>query len=134
MVSAAAAIEWGDWQTPVTVVGFAVLVAVAIMRGLLVPRVTHEREIQVIRESSAATVQGMKDSYAANVGVLQTRIAELTEEKNEWRGTAQAAERVSAEVRRQNGELLEVAKTTAYALEEMRRGLATQSQRDVTPT
>ena len=134
VVSTAAAFEWGSWQTPVTVVGFAVLVAAAIMRGLLVPKVTHEREIQVIKESSAATVQGMKDSHAATVGVLETRIAELTEEKNEWRGTAQAAERVSAEVRRQNGELLEVARTTAYALDEMRKGLAMQSQRDVTPT
>jgi len=134
VVSTAAAIDWGDWQTPVTVVGFAVLVAVAIMRGLLIPRVTHEREIAVIRESSAATVQGMKTSHEATVAVLETRISELIEEKNEWRGTAQAAERVSAEVRRQNGDLLEVARTTAYALDEMRRGLATQSQKDVTPT
>ena len=130
-VDAAAAV---GWQGPVTFMALAGLVVTAIIRGWLIPKGSHEREIQVITASNAATVQGMKDSHTATVAVLETRISELTEEKNEWRGTAQAAERVSAEVRRQNGELLEVAKTTAYALDEMRKGLAMQSQKDVTPT
>lgn len=109
------------WQGPVTFISLAGFVVLAILRGWLIPKSSHEREIQVLKEASDAVVKA-KD----------TRITELIEEKNEWRGTAGAAEKVSAEVRRQNGELLEVARTTAYALDEMRRGL--QPQKDVTPT
>lgn len=110
------------WQGPVTFIGLAGFLVLAVLRGWLIPKSSHEREIQVLKEASDAVVKA-KD----------TRITELIEEKNEWRGTAGAAEKVSAEVRRQNGELLEVSRTTAYALDEMRRGM-NQSQKDVTPT
>ena len=109
------------WQGPVTFIGLAALVVAAIISGKLIPKSSHDREIKV-----------MKDAFDGVVQAKDTRISELIEEKNEWRGTAGAAEKVSAEVRRQNGELLEVARTTAYALDEMRRGL-NQSQKDVTP-
>src|SRR5690606_9092524 len=106
---------------PLTFTGVVGLVLLAVMTGRLIPKSSHEREIGVLEKAHSGVVSS-KDS----------RIAELIVEKNEWRQAAGTAEKVAAEVRRQNADLLEVSRASVYALDEMRKGLA-EPRRDVTP-
>lgn len=120
-----------EWQGPVTFLGLAAIVVLAVVRGWLIPKASHEREIAILVEANERETTILVQAHEREVKILTDRNSEMVDEKNEWRGTAQAAEKVSAEVRAQNGSLLEVNKTTAYALEQIRAGLATQAHKDV---
>jgi hypothetical protein len=87
-------------------VGFSIT---AILRGWMIPRATHERE----------------------VGILERRLKEVTEEKDEWREASRASEAVTLETRAQHRMLLEQTQTTAYVLEQMK--MAAQQARSERP-
>lgn len=120
-----------EWQGPVTFLGLASIVVLAMVRGWLIPRSSHEREIKILVEANERETRILVEAHERETKILVDRNAEMVDEKNEWRGTAQAAERVSAEVRGQNGALLEVNRTTAYALEQIRGALVSRVQKDV---
>lgn len=76
-------------------VGFSIT---AVLRGWLVPKSTHEREVDF----------------------LKGRIGELGDEKEAWRLASLASDGVAREIRSQHRLLLEQTQTTAYFMEQMR--------------
>jgi len=90
-------------------VGFAIT---AVLKGGMVPKVTHEREIQILKERlSDMTV------------MYEKRLSEIGEEKAEWRAASQVDQSVAQEERMQKRMLLEQGQTTTYALESIRTAL-----------
>lgn len=98
-----------SWPNLLTWGGLAVLVMVSIVRGWLVPKSSHEREIEI----------------------LEKRIVELISEKNEWRAASIADQAVAQETRAQHRLLLETQRSTTYALEQMRSGFEQATAGDV---
>jgi hypothetical protein len=95
------------WPSLLTWGGLVVLVLVSVVRGWLVPKASHEREISI----------------------LEKRIEEKTAEAIEWRAAYQTEQAVGRERDAQHRMLLETGKTTAYAVDAIRTGL----ERDVNP-
>jgi hypothetical protein len=81
--------------------GLALLNVIALLRGWIIPKATHIRELKI----------------------LQDRITDVTEERNEWRDTARTFENVSREAQAQAKTLLDDGKTTTYALDQIRESL-----------
>src|SRR5690349_1119467 len=95
--------------------GIATVIALAItsvIRGWLVPKSSHERELDLLRHQLASVMQ-----------VLNARITDVTAERETWRAVARDFEAVNAEVRAQNRMLLEQGRTSTYAIEQIRKAL-----------
>jgi len=122
----------GGLVAPLTFTGVVGLVLIAVVSGRLIPKTSHEREQQAMREAHAGVVKNLGEAHAGVVRSKDEQIARLATEKDEWRQAAGTAEKVAAEVRRQNADLLEVSRTSVYTLQELRKGLA-EPRKDVTP-
>lgn len=101
--AAVTAPSFGTIELPslLTWAGIVVLVLVSVIRGWLVPKSSHEREIEI----------------------LERRIDEKTAEATEWRAAYQAEQAVGRERDAQHRMLLETGRTTAYAVDAIRTGL-----------
>lgn len=76
-------------------VGLVVLVVLMILTGRLIPKPTHERELEA----------------------AEKRTADAVARGDEWKQTAKATEEVSAVVRAQNSELIEGSKVVKAFLQ-----------------
>jgi hypothetical protein len=95
-------------------VGMAVFNLMAVVRGWLIPRATHERE-----ESNAKVVE----SHLNVVAELQSRIADKATEIGIWRTVATTEQASTVELLAQHRMSLETNRATVYALEGFRDGL-----------
>lgn len=93
----------------VTAIGLTIT---SVIRGWLVPKSSHERELDLLRQQIASVTQ-----------ILNARITDVTAERETWRSVARDFEAVNNEVRSQNRMLLEQGKTATYAVDQIRRAL-----------
>jgi hypothetical protein len=100
-------------------VGMAVFNLMAVVRGWLIPRATHEREIRILEESNAKVVA----SHLNVVAELQSRIADKTTEIGIWRTVATTEQASTVELLAQHRMSLETNRATVYAIEGFRDGL-----------
>jgi hypothetical protein len=115
--------------------GLGLFLVLAVTLDWFVPRRAHLRMLNIQAEAHALAMKTQAESYAIVVESLTLRNVEITAEKNEWKGAAQASESVAQEVRSQNRTMLEQNATTVHALEGIRAGLVQGVQiinRDVT--
>lgn len=99
------------------------LAITSVIRGWLVPRSSHERELKLL-QNQLDTVTNMLNARIADVtAILNSRIADVTAERETWRSVARDFEAVNAEVRSQNRMLLEQGKTSTYAVDQIRKAL-----------
>lgn len=112
------AVLLGAIATPL--IGVVTFNIVAVVRGWLIPRSTHVREIQLLT-----------DQIVTLSALMEKRVAEAITEKNEWRAASLADQAVAQEERAQKRLMLESHRATTYAIEQMRDGFE-QAAKDVT--
>ena len=89
-------------------VGMAVFNLMAVVRGWLIPKATHDLQIKILTD----------------------RLSEVITEKNEWKTGAQSWEVVARKALDQVGDLVDSGKTSAYALDQIRIALERIGRRD----
>lgn len=105
------------WPNLATWVGIVLFGFLSVVRGWVIPKSSHEREIKLLTDVIAEK---------------EKRIVEVIAEKNEWRAASIADQAVAQETRAQHRLLLETQRSTTYALEQMRSGFEqAASSRDV---
>lgn len=105
-----------SWPSLATWVGIVVFGFLSVVRGWVIPKSSHEREIKLLTDVIAEK---------------EKRIIEVIAEKNEWRSASIADQAVAQETRAQHRLLLETQRSTTYALEQMRAGFERATARDV---
>jgi hypothetical protein len=110
-----------SWPNLLTWGGLAVLVMVSIVRGWLVPKASHERELQVQQESHDKVVQALKE-----------RLVDKSTEIEVWRKVATTEQASTVELLAQHRMALETGRATVYALEGFREGLV-KAQKEIRP-
>lgn len=93
-------------------IGSVAFAITAIFRGWLIPKSSHERELDVLKQQLVQVT-----------ALLNQRVTDVTAERETWRSVAREFEAVNAEVRSQNRMMLEQGKTSTYAIDQIRRAL-----------
>lgn len=103
--------------------GAVVFLSLAVIKGWLVPRASHERELRVQKESHDAAQKAERESNARVVEALGSRLADKTTEIDIWRKVATTEQASTVELLAQHRMSLETNRASVYALEGFRDGL-----------
>jgi len=104
-------------------IGAVVFLSLAVIKGWLVPRASHERELAVQQESYAAAQKAERESNARVVVALESRLADKTTEIDTWRKVATTEQASTVELLAQHRMSLETNRASVYAIEGFRDGL-----------
>jgi hypothetical protein len=104
-------------------IGAVIFLSLAVVKGWLVPKASHERELSVLRESHAAAQKAERESNARVVDVLESRLTDKTDETDIWRKVATTEQASTVELLAQHRMSLETNRASVYAIEGFRDGL-----------
>lgn len=108
------------WPNLLTWGGLILLGFISVIRGWLVPKSSHERELRV-----------QQDSHDKVVIALEARLSDKTTEIDIWRKVATTEQASTVELLAQHRMSLETGRATVYALEGFREGLV-RAQKEAT--